>query len=161
MIHSLWHECQNNVIQKFQLLTLPFLFISNRKLVPTLERLCNKQAKKNDNHGWLLILPILHFLRGDCKPYIEPTERQNTAATWCGVSELKVEILRYKLINVCTKAKYFLTQSCIFSLKKLKNYDKEFSIKWECEGIFHLFALQHPDLERKRTMYWIAHAVWS
>ncbi len=65
----------------------------NRSAASAIESLCNQLMKQawTSNPEWLLAVPLLHFLRGDSKPFEEPDiggSPQNLA--WWGAQKLSI-----------------------------------------------------------------------
>jgi len=68
-----------------------FLFISFA--ASAIESLCNElmQHAWTSNPEWLLAVPLLHFLRGDSKPFEEPKlEGSPERLAWWGAEKLKI-----------------------------------------------------------------------
>lgn len=59
-----------------------------------IESLCNQLMKRawTSNPEWLFAVPLLHFLRGDSKPFEEPDIRGSPQdLVWWGAEKLEIE----------------------------------------------------------------------
>jgi len=62
--------------------------------VSAVESLCNQLMKVawSSNPEWLLAIPLLHFLRGDSKPFEEPdTGTSPESLVWWGAQKLSIQ----------------------------------------------------------------------
>jgi len=58
-----------------------------------IENLCNElmQQVRTSNPEWLLAIPLLHFLRGDSKPFEEPKFGGSPESlAWWGAQKLEI-----------------------------------------------------------------------
>lgn len=72
-------------------MNIKFSFI--RSAVSAIESLCNQCMKDTwtSNPEWLLAIPLLHFLRGDSKPFEEPdTGGSPKTLVWWGAQKLNI-----------------------------------------------------------------------
>lgn len=66
----------------------------NRFAAGAIESLCNQLIKHTwtFNPEWLLAVPLLHFLRGDTKPFEEPDVGGSPQMrAWWGAEKLNIE----------------------------------------------------------------------
>ena len=69
------------------------VFTFKRTAADAIERLCNRIAKNawTPDYEWLLAVPLLHFLRGDSKPFKEPDMGgQPNNPAWWGAENLSL-----------------------------------------------------------------------
>lgn len=74
-------------------LTLKVELFFFRLAAYAIESLCNELMKDTwtSNPEWLLAVPLLHFLRGDSKPFEEPnTEGGPESSIWWGAQKLNI-----------------------------------------------------------------------
>ena len=73
-------------------LTISFCF---RRAAKGIEELCNQimaEYWKSEAYTWLFAVPLLHFLRGDSKPFEEPViEGSCHKLDWFGAQGLKIK----------------------------------------------------------------------
>ena len=85
-------------LYKYCLIKKKFLcvtFVRFRYAADGIEKLCNEvmvRSWKPIEEGWLFAMPLLHFLRGDSKPFEEPdVEGSCDRPEWFGAQNLKIK----------------------------------------------------------------------
>ena len=70
------------------------LFCSCSRAIKGIEDLCNKVMANHweANGEWLFAIPLLHFLRGDSRPFEEPSiEGDYHKPDWIGAQKLRIK----------------------------------------------------------------------
>jgi hypothetical protein len=77
--------------------SLDFQFKEPRKLVEVILHLCTKACSSSSfTPEWLLALPLLHFLRGDCTPLQAPANTPPNTPQWWGLESLYNEAKMFR-----------------------------------------------------------------
>ena len=68
-----------------------FSYFLSRFAAKGIENLCNQLMTKTSSLQWLFAIPLLHFLRGDSKPFEEPsTLGSPKRLEWWGAQNLQI-----------------------------------------------------------------------